>query len=234
MLRTIRGICVFLAAVVLIQGLALLLLTPEGLEKIHPFLVRTHAEKFDPSTNTYVVYYDTRAEIAAADMIVFGIDDGVAESYDILGHFTRFVKQYNNFSAVMLDLTSSQRMLTNSLLNQNDESKFERRLESMREHTDTTLDFTDYFKELFIINRTMTEERKFTLLSFSERIGNQEVPIENLSGKDWAAAVAETYQSAERSVLCTVDSRLLDQNSGIAEALTELLADKSCVYPDSV
>ncbi|MBQ7931357.1 MAG: hypothetical protein IJ334_10135 [Clostridia bacterium] len=52
MLRTIKGICVFVAAVVLLQGLALLLLTPAGLEKIHPFLLRIHAEKFDPSTNT--------------------------------------------------------------------------------------------------------------------------------------------------------------------------------------
>lgn len=230
MLRTIRGICVFLAAVVLVQGLALLLLTSGGLEKIHPFLVRTHAEKFDPSTNTYVVYYDTRAEIAAADMIVVGIDPNVSESYELLGHFTRFAKQYNNFSTVMMDLTSSQRMLSNSLLTQSEETRFERRLEAMRENAEMTEDFNDYFTELFIINRTMTEERKFDILSYSEKIINQGISMADLPGTDWADAVAEVYKSAERSVICTVDSRILDQNSGFAGTLTERLADKNIVF----
>lgn len=230
MLRTLRGICVFLAAVLLIQGLALLLLTPGGLERIHPFLVRIHAEKFDPSTNTYAVYYDTRTEIAAADLIVVGIDGNIAESYDLLGHFTRFAKQYNNFSSVMMDLTSSQRMLSNSLLGQSEESRFDRRLEAMRENTGMTEDFTGFFTELFIINRTMTAERKFDILSFSEKIVNAGTSPEDMTGAQWAEAVASVCGDVTRSAVCVVDSRLLEQNSGFRETLTEALGEKNTVY----
>lgn len=230
MLRTIKGICVFLAAVVLLQGLALLLLTPAGLEKIHPFFVRIHAEKFDPSTNTYAVYYDTRTEVAAADLVVIGIDGTVGESYDILGHFTRFVKQYNNFSAVMMDLTSSQRMLSNSLLTQTSESRFDRRVEAMRENAGMTADFTDYFTELFIINRTMTADRKFEILSYSEKIINESDSTADMTGQDWASVVAESCVGVTRSAICAVDSRLLEQNSGFREALASVLPDKRIVF----
>ncbi len=230
MLRTIKGICVFLAAVVLLQGLALLLLTPAGLEKIHPFFVRIHAEKFDPSTNTYAVYYDTRTEVAAADLVVIGMDGAVSESYDILGHFTRFVKQYNNFSAVMMDLTSSQRMLSNSLLSQTAEDRFDRRVEALHENAATTVDFTDYFTELFIINRTMTGERKFEILSYSEKIVNEIGSTADMTGQDWASAVAESCMGVTRSAICAVDSRLLEQNSGFKEALASALPDKRIVF----
>lgn len=230
MLRTLRGICVFLAAVLLIQGLALLLLTPGGLERIHPFFVRIHAEKFDPSTNTYAVYYDTRTEIAAADLIVIGIDGNISESYDLLGHFTRFTKQYNNFSSVMMDLTSSQRMLSNSLLTQSEESRFDRRLDAMRENTGMTEDFTGYFTELFIINRTMTAERKFDILSVSEKIANAGISLEEMTGAQWADAVADVYENVTRSAICAMDSRILDQNSGFRETLTEALPEKNIVF----
>lgn len=230
MLRTIKGISIFLAAVVLLQGLALLLLTPAGLEKIHPFFVRIHAEQFDPSTNTYAVYYDTRTEIAAADLVVVGIDGSVAESYDILGHFTRFVKQYNNFSAVMMDLSSSQRMLSNSLLEQKAESRFDRRVEAMRENAGMSADCTDYFTELFIINRTMTAERKFEILSYSERILNERGSAEGLNSADWAAVTAETFGKTSRSAICSVDARLLEQTSGFREALADALPDKHIVF----
>ena len=146
MVRTIRGICIFLAAVAAIQGLALLLLTPAGLERIHPFFVRVHAEAFEPSANTYAVYYDTRTEVAEADLIVIGIDGNVSESYDLLGHFTRFVKQYNNYSAILMDLTTSQRMLSNSLLRQSEESRFDKRLEDMRQSTGMAGNFTGYLR----------------------------------------------------------------------------------------
>ena len=230
MLRTIRGIGIFLAAVVLIQGIALLFFTPAGLENIHPFLVRTHAEKFDPSTNTYAVYYDTRVEVAAADLIVIGIDGNVAESYDLLGHFTRFVKQYSNYSAVMMDLLSSQRMLSNSLLEQSEEARFDKRLEAMRENTGMSEDFTDFFTELFIINRTMTEERKFEILSYSEQFTNDEIGTDALSGEDWAAAVAQTYAKTARTAVCVVDIRLLEQTSGFVPALRDALGEKTILF----
>ena len=102
MRQKIRRILAFVIAAVLIQGLALLFFTPAGIERLLFLPLRLHAEKFKPDNNAYAVYYDTRTDVAAADLIVVGIDTHVAESYDALGHFSRYVKQYNDFSAVLM------------------------------------------------------------------------------------------------------------------------------------
>ena len=64
MTRTLRRILCFAAAVVLLQGLALLFVTPSGLEKVFAVPLRLRAEKFRPDTNTYAVYYDARMDAA--------------------------------------------------------------------------------------------------------------------------------------------------------------------------
>ena len=104
MSKKIRTIVIFAAVVVVIQGFALLFLTSTGMEKLYPLFVRASAEKIETDSNSYVAYYNTRKQVAEADLIVIGADEAVAESYDMLGHFSRFLKQYNNFSDVFFDI----------------------------------------------------------------------------------------------------------------------------------
>ena len=79
MRKNIRRTLTFVLAVILIQGLALLFFTPAGLERVFVLPLRLHAEKFKPDNNAYAVYYDSRTDVAAADLIVVGIDPNVAE-----------------------------------------------------------------------------------------------------------------------------------------------------------
>ena len=102
--KKVRLLTVFVVCAVVLQLLCLLFLTPEGIEHLFPLRVRLAAEKIKPESNTYAAYYDMRSDITDADVIVIGVDYNADETYAMLGHFTRFVKQYNNISDVALDL----------------------------------------------------------------------------------------------------------------------------------
>ncbi|MBR4896034.1 MAG: hypothetical protein IKZ41_06375 [Clostridia bacterium] len=211
MRQKIRRILSFVLAAVLVQGLALLFFTPAGLERIFVIPLRLHAEKFKPDNNAYAVYYDTRAEVAAADLIVVGIDSHVAESYDALGHFSRFVKQYNDFSAVLMPFTRAQITITSSLMKQTDEEKFRKRIQSLNESYGLSADCCDYLSELFYVNTPMSAAKKFNVVSFSDAAEDPD--------SSRPAQIAEAFWETERSALCVVDTSFLREEADELESL---------------
>lgn len=218
----IKRIAVFAAAAVLIQSLALLLLTPSGLEFIFPLFSRFISERVNPNNNTYAVYYDMRVEVSEADLIVVGVDFNVSESYDILGHFTRFVKQYNNVSTVLLDMTQLQETYSSAMFENSDESTYNAVSSGLSENAGMTKAYAGYISELFFINRMMTPVRKFGVMSYSEG--------ESLSGTELADKVALAFSKCERSAVCVVDSRELLPLSEFRGQLSANLAGDEIMY----
>lgn len=223
----IRRVAGFAAAVLIVQTAALLFLTPMGLELLFPPAVRVNAEKFSPGGNTYAVYYDIRAEVAQSDIIVVGIDHGIAESYDLLGHFTRFAKQYNNFSAVIMNMSLSQQKVTENIFLQNEEKDYNRRITVLRERTGMTSDYCDYISELFMINRTMTAVRKFNVLSYA--VPDEDEYAENaaeLAKMSKAQRVMRCVDLTERSALCAVDCNDLTYGSEFRAELDSMADER--------
>ena len=219
MRKNIRRTLTFVLAVILIQGLALLFFTPAGLERVFVLPLRLHAEKFKPDNNAYAVYYDSRTDVAAADLIVVGIDPNVAESYDALGHFSRYVKQYNDFSAVLMPFTKAQVTVTGSLMKQTDEEKFRKRIQSLNESYGLSADCCDYLSELFYVNTTMSEAKKFNVASFSDS--------EEDADRSLAAQIADAFLETERSALCVVDTSFVENG---ADELASLLPEKRILF----
>lgn len=225
MKKQFRQTAKFVAAILIVQALALLFLTPQGLEFLFPPVARVHAEKFKPESNTYAVYYDTRVEISNADLIVVGLDFGIAESYDLLGHFTRFAKQYNNYSAVLLDLKYSQQRLAQNLLSQTKENAFMQRISWLEERTGLPAEYCDYLSEIFLINRTVTPIRRVDVLTYAVPGENDSVEnADELAVLTKAERVFAAYQSTERSALCAVDCNDLVTGSDFRREL-DVLAD---------
>ena len=219
MTRTLRRILCFAAAVVLLQGLALLFVTPSGLEKVFAVPLRFRAEKFRPDTNTYAVYYDARMDVGEADLIVLGMDFSVAESYDVLGHFTRFVKQNNDISAVLLPLTQTQNTLAASMLRQTREEGFSKRAETLRDATGLSGDCCDYIGEIFYVNSTMAEQKSFGVLSY---LDPEELSLEE--------RIAAAFDKTPRTALCAVDLGELD--GGFPDRLREAMPGKKILYTE--
>ena len=237
MKKHLRHLLGFVIAAVILQGLALLFVTPAGLELMYPLPVRIAAEKFKPETNTYAVYYDTRKEISEADLVVIGADLNVAETYDVLGHFTRFLKQYNNISAVMLDITEGQRIIWSQLMTEAEEERVSLMIEKLNSRTRLPMDCCDYAAELYFVNATMSPIKKFDVLSYSAKLPNVELP------ETLAEQVAVCFAGTERSALCVVDSRELEPGSSFREELEQRIDGKvfflqmhytdNCVSPET-
>ena len=217
MRKTIRRLALFLAAAAVVQGLAMLFLTPAGLEKIFVIPLRLAGEKFKPDTNTYAVYYEIRREVSDADLIVVGADFAVAESYDVLGHFTRFVKQNNNISDVLLPLTKNQVAVVGSMMKQKDEEKFRKRIDSLLDQGGLSEDCCDYFGEIFYVNTTMSDAKKVSVGSYL----NEEADTA-------AGQIAAACRAAERTVFCAVDNAVFD--GGFREELDSAMRGKTVLY----
>lgn len=222
----VRRIIGFVSAILLIELSAILFLTPRGVETMFPPIARLNAESFVPSGNTYAVYYDIRAEVSQAELIVIGIDYGIAESYDLLGHFTRFVKQYNNISAVMMDMSISQQNVAQNVFLQDEEKSFMKRITTLRERTAMTSDCCDYITELFLVNRTVTAARKLNIYSYAPPTAEEYVMnAEELLSMSKAERIMSIYSSTERSALCVVDCDDLMYESELRRELDALAGD---------
>ncbi len=219
----IRRITKFVAAVLIVQALALLFLTPAGIDLLFPPVARVNAEKFSPESNTYAVYYDLRVEVSQADLIVVGIDYGIAESFDLLGHFTRFAKQYNNYSAVLMDMTISQQNVAQNVFFQDEESQFLKRMTILQERTGMSADYCDYITELFLINRTMTVIRKLNIYSYAAPTEEDYVMnADALRAMSTPERIMETFRSTERSAICAAHTADLMYGSDFRTELDAL------------
>ncbi len=223
----IRRITKFIVAILIVQTAALLFLTPAGIDFLFPPVARVNAEKFSPTGNTYAVYYDIRVEVSQADLIVVGMDYGIAQSFDLLGHFTRFTKQYNNFSSVLMDMSISQQSVAQNLFRQEEEGQFLKRLTILQERTRMSSDYCDYLTELFLINRTMTAVRKLNIYSYAAPTEEDYVMnFEELSAMSKAERVINAYRESERSAVCAVSCEDLMYGSEFRTELDAIAAEE--------
>lgn len=226
MRRTARNIIIFGLAIAVLQGAFQLFFTQSGMEKMLPVFVRVSAEKIKTDSNTYAAYYDMRAETASADIIVIGVDGNVPETYGMLGHFTRFVKQYNNISDIVLDLELLPLSITNILFTQTDEGKYDRVFDKLKNDGGISDEYAEYLAQMFYVNSTMPPNRKFEVSSYSADYSDNEY-----EGLSLAERIAEMTVTAERTSMVVVDSRCLEYGSEFGNELEAALpTDTEVLY----
>lgn len=213
-----KAIVIFIAAVLAVHFTAVLFLTEDGITRLYPFAVRAYAEELTPSGNSYAVYYNARLTVSESEIIVVGIDPSMAQSYDVLGHFIRFAKQYSNIGNIMLgsdELTTRQ---ISRLVESTDEELQITRTNLLKSQFGISNDFADFLAELAYVNRTMTPVRKFTVSSSLDDAGN-------VSPDQIYAEFAAVRSQTEQTTLAVVDIALLD-NTDFAAALKSRFGDR--------
>ncbi len=225
MKKRLKLILIFIAAAAAIQFIALLFFTPSGIEKIYPLCQRAAAEKVKTDGNTYAVYYDMRGEASRADVIIIGIDENVDISYKMLGHFTRFIKQYNNVATIYMDVGKTKGKLIDSLFRQTSENNFNAYLEQIGGEDGLSEAACKYLSELYFVNSTMPATKKLTVSAFTD--SNEKTDSDILPD---VIKEAVTTGTSDRSTMWIVDSRNLEQDSKFRENLRESLPDKSIMF----
>lgn len=232
MKRFIKGLFFFSLAVFILVIIAFVFATPAGCEYQFPLHLRLHNEECKTDTNSYGVYYNSRPEVAHADIVIVGIDFDVYESFDMLSHFTRFVKLSNNFSCVMIDIDGDYEKIINSLFRLKNEEKYDERLAHLKVSSGISDAYCDYISSLYYINKTAPETKKFSVAlynlteddSFNDNEQSAETEItgaepSQISGILLAERINECANTAERGILCVVDARELRYDSDFMKAI---------------
>lgn len=231
--KAVKTVAIFISVALLVHFSAVLFLTENGISRLYPFAVRVYAEEFIPSGNSYAVYYNARLAVSESRVIVFGIDKSIAQSYDVLGHFMRFAKQYSNICSLLLDINESAVNQVNKLISESDERRYEARLSVLNNRYGFNTDFSDFLGELRYINATMPPVKKFSVASSLDSNGN--VSIENIYSK-YAEFLSETQSQLKHTVMAVVDINLLD-NAGFMADISEKFGDSALIiktrYNDS-
>lgn len=188
---------------------------------MYPYAVRLSAEKVETENNVYSVYYDSRDEIANADIIVLGIDPSLAESHDLAGHFMRYAKQYNNFSTVAMNLTDDQLEAASLLVEEQEEEMYAGFLGKLKNVGGVSEDLCDFISELSFINRTVPGYKKIHIVSLGE---------DEHSAKSCADCIYKKRLESERSVVCIVDTKYFSEDCGFSETLSSLAGTMNVVY----
>ena len=199
----IKTIVIFLAAALLIHGAAALFLTEGGIRRLYPFAVRGYTEELNPSGNSYAVYYNARLAVTENNVLVVGIDPDVAESYDVLGHFIRFVRLYSDIGSIVLDTDRSVTRQIQRMVESTDEEMQLVRAGLLKTQFGVSDDFTDFLTELAYVNATMAPVRKFTASSILDDDGTVSADL-----------LYEQYEltcsGSDHTLLVVVDIDLLD------------------------
>lgn len=213
-----KAIVIFIAAVLAIHFTAVLFLTENGIARLYPFAVRAYAEELNPSGNSYAVYYNARLTVSESEMIVVGIDPSVAQSYDALGHFFRFAKQYSNIGNVMLETDKMITRQIGRLVISTDEELKSVRTEILKTEFGVSNDFSDFLTELAFVNGTMAPVRKFTVSSSLD--DNGAVSVDKMYTE-----FSAMYHETEQTTMAVVDIALLD-SADFTAALKERFGDR--------
>lgn len=193
---------IFLAGAFVVFLAASLFLTEAGIARLYPFAVRGQLEEISPSGNSYTVYHGARSAVATADVIVVGIDPEIAQSYDVLGHFMRFAKQYSEIGAVVLAVDDEGAEEINLLLSSESGGIQKGRAALLQNMPRLSVDFVDFVTELAYVNATMTPARKFIAMSYTD--GEGAVLSEKLiEAHDYATEKHQTcFVVADVELLC--------------------------------
>ncbi len=215
--RRLKQTAVFFVTAILVFLAASVFLTESGIERLYPLAVRTQVETVAPSGNSYTVYQTTRANVASCDVIVVGIDPDIAQSYDVLGHFARFAKQYSEIGAFLLAVDEKTAAEINAFLSDDSGGILKGRQTLLQSCPGLSVDFIDFVTELAYVNATMTPGRKYTVESIYD--ANGEVSIDRLV----TAAAEQTEQ--QKTCFAVVDGALLEDKTFSEELASQFGED---------
>lgn len=213
-----KPLLLFIIVALAVHLLAVFFLTEGGLARLYPFVARAYAEELTPSGNSYAVYYDVRLSVAESDILVVGIDPETAQSYDVLGHFIRFAKQYSNIGNIVL---AEDRQTMRQIARLVCSTDMELRgvwSELLKSQFGVSDDFADFLEELAYVNGTTPPIRKFTVSSMLDE--NGEISVETLYSE-----FISTFNETGQTTLAAVDISLLD-DAEFSAALESRFGDR--------
>lgn len=159
--KGLRAAALFIAIAFVLQLVFVILLTPQGLSHIYPYLVRAKSEEITHDAS-FAEYYDLRTAFADGELFFLGSDTNVAQSYYVILDYLRFLKKSFDINYLALDVTITYANTINEYISADDATLAEAEEKLMK--TNKTAEFREFIKDLRDFNNTLTPQRKLTVI----------------------------------------------------------------------
>lgn len=220
-MKGLRVSALFIALALVLQLIFVLFLTPQGLSHVYPYVVRVKSEEIE-SDASFAEYYDLRTDFADGELFFLGADMNIAQSYFVVIDYLRFLKKSFDINYLALDVTITYAGYINDYISADDETLPEAEEKIMRAKKTTA--FYEFLKELRDFNKTLTPQRKLTVLGIDTIDIYEEIidPFRERVIGSWV----NTNTSITSALQTDTPDEFFDHFDANAEAFEEYLGKK--------
>lgn len=170
--RGLRTAALFIALAFVLQLIFVMFLTPQGLYRVYPYVVRLKSERVR-SDASFAEYYDLRTAFADGEIYLLGTDMGVAESYFVILDYIRFLKKSFDIETVALPVTPYVAGIINEYISAQAGDDLEAAEEKLYQTGVRSNEYYDFIKNLRSYNETLSPQRKLNIAGiYTETIEN--------------------------------------------------------------
>ena len=150
-----RRAALFVALAVIIQAIFVVLLTPQGLSAIYPYLVRQSGEQIKTEDNSFQEYFELRREFADSEAFFIGADTAVADSYEVILDYLRFTNRFFGVSHLALGVHETTARRINDCLNAKTSEQYNEAMALLASSGRFTAEFLSFVSRLCRYNSNL-------------------------------------------------------------------------------
>ncbi|MBQ7827347.1 MAG: hypothetical protein IJ386_03690 [Clostridia bacterium] len=159
----IRGVAVFAAIILVLQGLALLFMTPGGLEVIYPYALAVRSDGIKTGDAGIGEYFSLHKDVEDAGIIIIAADLNVDDTYRLASDYLTFLGRFTKISTAAL-YTSYHRVrnISNASV-AGDYTAFAKACNNQRVSKALSDQFFTFLEKIYSLNSKLTPDNKITV-----------------------------------------------------------------------
>ena len=160
------GIAIFIAAVLVLQGIALLTMTPNGLSLLYPYVLAAKSDKITTGDAGIGEYFSLHKDIEDAGAVVLFIEPDVEDSYKLASDYLGFLSKFTRISsAAVYTMNSRVRSISDAALG-GDYNEFAKKCDNQRRSKTFSDQFFLFLEKVYSMNTRLTPDNKISIVGF--------------------------------------------------------------------
>ncbi len=228
MRSSVRAVCRFLVAAILLQALCLLLCTPEAVSTYFSAAVLLGHETILCGDDSYTDYYSLRERIDNVSAIVLGIDRTREESYVLIEDFLASLRYGSSVGSILItwiddETAENWNRYMDSFLDNDDEQGYYESL--LLENTDAPEYLFKFHEALAKLDRTLPPQKRFTVVSGTSQ--------GNMTAAEIADRIDFSFKDHEGIILVLTEAEALSDPASLLRTESDRYLCLQCRYSES-
>lgn len=161
--KLIRGVAVFAAIILVLQGLALLFMTPGGLEAIYPYALAVKSDGIKTGDAGIGEYFSLHKDVEEAGIIVLAADLNVEDTYRLASDYLTFLGRFTKISTAAV-YTPYNRLRNISVASvAGDYSSFAKACSNQRVSKALPDQLFTFLEKIYSLNSKLTPDNKIAV-----------------------------------------------------------------------